>query len=479
MTNLSLAFKNKPFLVSSGVWGATIFYFCFASNVLIPAVLGVAVIAIAFMSFSSVSKDPILERIESVLSAASEGKLEGRITAISSDSPYERLAWNFNNLLDQVEAYMRESILAIQLAEKGEENHIMHPDGFKGLFQLSVDPINASSAGIKAQQTLFARRHYSDSFREIGGGPNGGLNTLRGDITKSNKIMEEITSRAKITSENAQYSLHSVEHLLQNFYTLNERVVQTYSGIEILGSKTQEISTIADLIKEIANQTNLLALNAAIEAARAGEHGRGFAVVADEVRKLAERTQQATQEIALTIRSLLDETDEITSHAKEMSDISNEALPKVTKVSEALSQFNRDADNTAKDSLFIQNQLFVSLAKIDHIVFKHEAYSSILEDDKTQEFSDHKHCRFGKWYLSGGAEFFGKTKAFQALDRYHQSVHELAIENMKFVDQKIQNRQDIVPIILKNFTQMEEASKTLFELLDGMVLEQHEMNLCA
>ena len=129
-------------------------------------------------------------------------------------------------------------------------------------------------------------------------------------------------------------------------------------------------------------KTNLLALNAAIEAARAGEHGRGFAVVADEVRKLAERTQQATQEIAITIHSLHEETSDIASNAREMSHISDEALPQVENFSIMLGNFNKDADNTAKDSLFIQNQLFTSLAKIDHVVFKHDAYSSVLSDRK-------------------------------------------------------------------------------------------------
>jgi methyl-accepting chemotaxis protein len=471
MINLSLLFKNKPLLYMILIWGLTLLYFTVASNLMIIVALTSTLVVIVVLFTDSTPRDPLFERIEQVLRGASQGILEERIVSISEESPYARLAWGFNNLLDQVEAYMRESILSMQLAGNGEQSHVMLTDGFKGLFALSVQPINLSCEGIRAQQLLFTRRHYSESFQKVGGGTNGGLITIQSDIVKSNKIMESITERAKTTAHQADESREAAGALLSDFYTLSETVSQTYSGIEALSTKTKEISTIADLIKDIADQTNLLALNAAIEAARAGEHGRGFAVVADEVRKLAERTQSATHEIAITIHSLNEDTDDIATNAKKMSEISEDAVKKVENFSKTLSRFNEDANKTSKDSFFIQNQLFVSLAKIDHILFKHEAYSSVLNDAVKQTFVDHTQCKFGEWYYSDGSKYFSTTDGFKQIDTYHHIVHQYVIVNMKYVEEKIHNRKEMIPIIVENFVKIEDASTKLFESLDQMVVE--------
>ncbi|MBK8387728.1 MAG: cache domain-containing protein [Candidatus Accumulibacter sp.] len=141
------------------------------------------------------------------------------------------------------------------------------------------------------------------------------------EVAQNARATGDSSTAAANTAQQGQALVHASADEIEK---VSEIVARSSAQIRQLASRSREIGGIADVIKEIAEQTNLLALNAAIEAARAGEQGRGFAVVADEVRKLAERTSKATGEIGAMVVSVQADTDTAVLAMEE-------AMPQVTR----------------------------------------------------------------------------------------------------------------------------------------------------
>jgi methyl-accepting chemotaxis protein len=151
---------------------------------------------------------------------------------------------------------------------------------------------------------------------------------------------QQSENSARIGMERVTQTIASIEHLSQ-------AVQGTSLEIEQLATQTENIAKVLDVIRAIAEQTNLLALNAAIEAARAGEQGRGFAVVADEVRALAHRTQVSTQEIEQMIKNVQSGSESAVSSMKQTDleamatlKIAREAGVAISEITRAVSDIN-------------------------------------------------------------------------------------------------------------------------------------------
>lgn len=224
---------------------------------------------------------------------------------------------------------------------------------------------NVASSSVKVTGAADATRATSLQLAESAehqaqeiAGASAAINEMAITIDQVSSNSSESAAVAERSVSIAKNGAHLVRNTIDGMDTIREQIQDTAKRIKRLGESSQEIGDIVSLINEIADQTNILALNAAIQAAMAGEAGRGFAVVADEVQRLAERSATATKQIAGLVKTIQTDTNEAVSSMEqttaevvkgaELANSAGTALEEIENVSTNLAELIQDISEAAK-----------------------------------------------------------------------------------------------------------------------------------
>ncbi len=289
------------------------------------------------------------------------------------------------------------------------------------------------------------------------------------------ELLEELKSMAsesKDTANGSEEGLTLTENIVKDTSNLDEQISAENEIVNNLVAKSTDIAEAITVIDQIAFQTNILSLNAAVEAATAGEAGKGFAVVAGEVRNLASRSAEAAKEIKDVVESIQEETAKIKKSSDIVANVVKETKERVDILIKLMIQFQRNSSRNVYEVESISNKIFINLAKLDHTIYKNNLYQLIFGEPNQFQASDHSQCRLGKWYNTGlGKQEFSFTKSYGSLDRPHAIVHneanQLAIEcgesSVTCTKATIEQKVD----------KIEAASNDVFRILDQILEEKN------
>lgn len=358
-------------------------------------------------------KQLVAEAKEVVAEAGHEGRLTtARMSVVWEEGVWQEISLAINDLLDSVSKPFQDINAVIQSLAMGDLTVRLNESSKGDIHRIStelnraMDNVRELVEGIKDSATfvseasdemLSVNEEMAVNAREIAGSiseMSTGAQRQVGKVDESSSLVEDILTStkemdvqasaineaAKAGSESSENGLKLVKKVGFSMRDIAAFSSDTYDSIQVLSTRSNDISKALTVITDIASQTNLLALNAAIEAAQAGDAGRGFAVVAEEIRKLAEDSRKSARDIEKLVKDVKADVDTASAAIDMMKSSVKSGEEATTSASDAFSEIIHSTSETLSLSQGISKRVQAQIESIKHVVSITEAVVVIAEE---------------------------------------------------------------------------------------------------